>query len=364
MKKIYKIAGGGLAGLATGIQLLKAGLDVEIFEHHPSAGHHYHDGFQILENYHSKTDAIDWMEEAGFTLDFFCRPQNSVRFFDKHYRGSELKSRGTYGYFIKRGPGNDTLDTALARQAESLGAVIHWNTRIAPDDADIIATGARSAAGVGKEMVFSTDLSDTFFVILDNSLTPAGFSYLFVIEGLGTIGAAVLKNFSNINEYFEKAVAAYRKIRKFSITTPRYATSRVGFFVPNSAKEGERLYVGEAAGFQDFLFGLGIRRTIHSGYLAAKSIKDAVDYDSLWKREFGDLLKASVVNRFFYELFGNYGYRFFIKEARKRDFRAFGYNFHQYSIERKLLYPVITRLFWRKSADCPHGPRCAWCRQK
>ncbi len=362
MNRKFKIAGAGIAGLSAGIQLAKSGFDVEIFEHHPSAGHRFHNGFQILENYHSKIDAIDWMEEAGFTLDFFCRPQKNVRFFDKRHLGIDMKSRGVYGYFIKRGPGPDTLDSALVRQAESLGVTIHYRYRIPPEDADIIATGARGTAGIGREVVFETDLSDTFWVILDNSLTPSGFSYLFVIDGLGTIGAAILKNFSRMDEYFDKTVSAYRKIRRFAIKNPQYGTSQVGFFMPHSAKSGHRLYVGEAAGFQDFLFGLGIRRSLHSGFLAAQSITDHTDYDELWKREFGNLLKASVVNRFLFELAGNAGFRVFIKEARKRDFRAFGFNMHQYTIERRILFPIVTKIFWRKPKRCPHGPRCSWCK--
>ena len=40
------------------------------------------------------------------------------------------------------------------------------------------------------------------------------------------------------------------------------------------------------AGFQDELFRFGMRYAIISGYLAAKSIIEGLDYDKLWKKKF------------------------------------------------------------------------------
>ena len=94
------------------------------------------------------------------------------------------------------------MDSALARQAESLGVKLHFHQTLPKAEADIWAVGATCPAGVAKEMVFRTDLPDTFITLLDNRLTPQGFAYLFVIDGEATIGAAILADFNNLNEYF------------------------------------------------------------------------------------------------------------------------------------------------------------------
>lgn len=362
MPKLVKIIGAGVAGLASGITLARAGYPVEIWEHHPSAGYRFHDGFQILENYHSHEDALYWLEKCGFTTDFFRQPGKSIHFFNSRLKSYLLSSRTVFGYFVKRGSANDTLDSALARQAESLGVKFHWGTRLEIQEGDIIATGCRQASGVAREMAFETNLDDTYYTLLDNQYTPLGFSYLFVIGGTATIGAAALKDFARIEHYFDLVLERFQEIGAFSIRNPRFGNYKVGFFLPSTARKGSQLFVGEAAGFQDFLFGLGIRRSMLSGYAAARSIIDNIDYDELWKREFGGLLKASIVNRFFYEKFGNLGYRILLNSARKRDFRTLGYWLSQNTPVRRIFFPLITKFLWKKGGACRHGEECLWCR--
>ncbi len=69
----------------------------------------------------------------------------------------------------------------------------------------------------------------------------------------------------------------------------------------NSYKEGDRLLIGERGGFQDYLFGFGMRYAFLSGHLAAQSIIQGTDYESLIKKELLNMMKSSLVNRYLYE---------------------------------------------------------------
>ena len=127
-------------------------------------------------------------------------------------------------------------------------------------------------------MVFDSNSPDTFITILDNKISPIGFSYLFIVNGRGTVGTAILKDFNNIHYYSEAALLRLLQIENFNMENIKSSVSPVNFFVPKTAKQDGKLFVGEAAGFQDYLFGLGIRMAIKSGYLAAESIINNTDY--------------------------------------------------------------------------------------
>ena len=274
-----------------------------------------------------------------------------------------MNSRKPFGYFVKRGPDDDTLDRSLARQAERAGVKIICSSKMDKDKVDIIATGGRAVAGVTKEVVFETNINNTFRVIFDNGITPEGFSYLFVIDSKATVGCAILKSFSQINNIMKWAIERFREIEKFEINNPKETVSYVDFYLPKSAKFKNKLLIGEAGGFQDYLFGLGIRISITSGFLAAKSIVENMDYDKLWKSELASKMKMSIVNRFLYEIGGNKSLALFNRRAQKVDFKEFGYDLYRPRLIKKILFPLIT-LMWKNYSGCVHGESCLWCRRK
>lgn len=56
---------------------------------------------------------------------------------------------------------------------------------------------------------------------------------------------------------------------------------------------------------QDYLAGFGMIYTFKSGYYAAKSIIENLDYDDLWKEDFFKQLIISDRNRLLYEKLSN-----------------------------------------------------------
>src|SRR3989475_10210579 len=81
---------------------------------------------------------------------------------------------------------------------------------------------------------------------------------------------------------------------------PRRFGGAGGFDVPQTGGRGDLLFVGEAAGFQDALWGFGMRYAMLSGTLAARSLVSGrlEDYDRLWEKRLGGLLRTGVVNRY------------------------------------------------------------------
>jgi flavin-dependent dehydrogenase len=78
-----------------------------------------------------------------------------------------------------------------------------------------------------------------------------------------------------------------------------------GVEYPKTAKRGQSLLVGEAAGFQDVARGFGMTYALRSGQLAARSILENLDYDTLWKKDFGKDLRLDFSVRFLMSVLGD-----------------------------------------------------------
>jgi len=123
-------------------------------------------------------------------------------------------------------------------------------------------------------------------------------------------------------------------------------------------------FVGEAAGFQDYLFGLGLRYALTSGHLAARSILENRDYNELWREALGPKQETSLVNRFLYEAGGNFGLSMFVRQAaHARDFNDYLHNWHRSRWWKGLLARFIRRV-WRHDGRCMHKPGVHWCRAR
>ncbi len=358
-----KIAGAGPSGLTAAICLAKAGLSVEVFEARQAVGERFIGDFQVIENASFTEDASDMLERMGLKKNFFFQPGHRAVFYDHRLKAQEVYSKRPFSYFIRRGPGEDTLDSGLLTQALDLGVNIHYDKRVKKEAVDIIATGPAVADGLAKEMTFKTDLSDTISVLFDMNVSPGGYSYLFVLNGRATFGCAITRDFDGIKIYFDLALARFQKIAPFSVETPQIAFSYMNFCLKGSATIQGKSVVGEAGGFQDYLFGLGIRYAMKTGYAAAQSILKGVPYDVLWKEEIGEKQDVSLVNRFLYEQGGNLGLASFVKRAGRSDLQHYLEKWHSQTFWKRLLLPWIKKS-WKKESTCFHRIAEHWCREK
>ena len=296
------IAGAGPAGLSAAINLAKSGQEVIIYEKNPDVGLRYHGQIQGLENWLYDIDTIEWLDKLNLNIDLHCKSLYTMSLFSPDLKKFDLSGKTPIVYLLQRGNEDGCLDFTLKNYAETLGVKIKFNARIIPSNADIIATGRPKATYMASGINFKTNIDDIFWMIIDNELAPKGYGYFFSFNGNATIGSVINTDFINLFRYFEKTLASFRKLTSFKTDREKHFTGS-GYF--NINYNFNKLIVGEAAGFQDYLYGAGIKFAMHSGYLAAKSLNDITKYKELVKKEIYPVQKIVVVDRFFWEIFGN-----------------------------------------------------------
>ncbi len=360
-----RIAGAGPSGLAAAISLARAGRSVEVHEAKSDVGMRFIGDLQIIEGASEREPVPDFLERIGIAHDFYFRPADWATFYDHRGVARVIRSSQPFGWFIRRGAEEGTLDRGLLAQARNAGATVIFNSRLAAESADIVATGPASPDGLAREMTWRTGEPERIDVFFNHRLAPGGYSYLFILDGIATFGCAIVADFKRIDDYFQHSLAAAQRMHRFEIPADaRVGYSYMNFHLKRHATASGARYVGEAAGFQDYLFGLGLRYALTSGHLAARSILENRDFDELWQRELGAKQETSLVNRFLYEAGGNAGLSMFVRQAgRARDFHRYLSGWHQRRWWKALLSPMIRR-FWRHKGRCQHKPAEHWCRSR
>jgi flavin-dependent dehydrogenase len=388
--RLIRIAGAGPSGLAAAIALARAGRNVEVHEAKRDVGTRFIGDLQIIEGASESEPVPDFLDRLGIERNFYFRAANWATFYDHRNKGRVIRSDKPYGWFIHRGAEEGTLDRGLLAQALAAGAKVIFNSRLSPDQADIVATGPASPDGLAKEMTWkvgenvgrtlqsdgvqsrtgesdlrsseSPELIDVYF---NHKLAPGGYSYLFILDGVATFGCAIVADFKRIDSYFDHSLAAAKKLHNLEIPDDaRTGYSYMNFHLKQQSTSNGARFVGEAAGFQDYLFGLGIRYALTSGSLAARSILEGRDYDELWQHELGTKQETSLVNRFLYESGGNFGLSMFVRQAsRAKDFHRYLSGWHRSSWWKKMLSPAVKK-FWKHDGRCLHKPGIHWCRSR
>jgi flavin-dependent dehydrogenase len=368
-RRTISIAGAGPSGLATAIALARAGRSVVVHEAKKDVGTRFIGDLQIIEGSSEREPVTDFLDRIGIERNFYFRPATWATFYDHHNRARTIRSNDPFGYFIKRGPEEGTLDRGLLAQARALGVEVIFNSRLKPEEADVVATGPSTPDGLAREMTWHTSDPERVEVFFNHLLAPGGYSYLFILDGIATFGCAIVADFKKIDDYFDHSLAAAQSANPFDIPAEtRTGYSYMNFHLKQTAVKNGARFVGEAAGFQDYLFGLGIRYALTTGNLAARSILENRDYNELWIAQLGRKQQTSLVNRFLYEAGGNTGLSMFVKQAaRARDFNRYLGGWHAQTWWKALLAPIVQRV-WRHRGRCMHKPLVEetphWCRAR
>jgi len=336
------IAGAGPAGLAAAITLASAGRKVVVHEAKPTVGYRFQGDLQGLENWSTEQDVLDHFSELGITTVFRHRALQQGYIFDAWEKPYHIQCESPLFYTIERGPGKGSLDHALLDQALTLGVEVRFNSRLTQlKGAGILATGPKAADAIAVGYHFETDLEEGFWAICNDYLAPQGYAYLLVMQGQGTIKTCLFSGFQNQKLYVERTVGAFQKlIPEFTMKNPQPHGGAGNFFIPENAVRGQHPMAGEQAGFQDTLWGFGIRYAVASGCLAAQSILEQKDYNRLWKTQFKHRFQTSVVNRLLFRNMNNQGYRRLLERLEKqKDVRKFLRNMYRPSLPKWLLYP-------------------------
>jgi flavin-dependent dehydrogenase len=356
-----RIAGGGVSGLATAALLASQGVAVEVFDRHVGGGGRFHGGWQVLDNGLPPCDALDELASLGLTGRPPVIPVHRAVFLDPLGGRHQVASREPYTYFLRRG-GVGSLDAWLRDQALAAGATLREGCE-APPDAQVVATGPRRADGVAREIVFSSDLADTVMVLFDPAVTPSGYAYLFCLEGHATFGVAQVRRLRSLAGARDVAWARFRReLGDFQVRDRRESGQFMTFSPPPTLRATDgRWYVGEAAGIQHFLFGLGIRFALRSASLVAEGVLGRWDQER-YERELRRPMLASVAMRWGYERLGPRAFRRLCRMASTRDFRELLLRAQRPSVARRALARVVMAAW----ADRPgsRGPLGGWHRRR
>ncbi|MCL4427386.1 MAG: NAD(P)/FAD-dependent oxidoreductase [Deltaproteobacteria bacterium] len=335
------IAGAGPAGLTAAIVLAKHGYKPKVYEMSPDVGHRMNGDFQGLENWSGDKDIIVLLKELGIDVNFLCVPYYEGNIYAPKIAPLKIKSERPIFYLVKRGAIKDSLDNGLKEQAVHLGVEIVFNRRIESGEGKtIIAGGPKRADFIAEGITFDTANENLASVLFNDEIAPKGYAYLIINNGFGTMATVIYENFKNTKKYFKNLIDFFKNEKNIDIKNEKKIGGFGNFFIRDSNTVDKKIYVGESAGFQDYLWGFGLRYAIVSGYLAAMSIITDSDYDFLWKKEVKPMLETSLVNRYLIEKFGDFGYRYIAKkfaEGNPCNFLKRNYN---KSFLKNLLLPI------------------------
>lgn len=347
-----KIAGAGISGLTAAINLAKSGIDVEIFEAANTIGSRFRGDLQGIENWMNNEDSLEEIKKCGLDIGFkYSVGQDNLQIWTKTKKFKVNSDKPVY-YLVERGDVKRSIDRSIYKQAKKLKNIkINFNSPVNDiSDIDIVATGPVlrdiKTDAMASGYIFKTGLENQGIILLDDDLAPDAYGYFLVKDGKGVITTCIYREFSKLSSLREKMFQFYMKNIDLKIRGKKRVFSGVGnFFIIKPVSGDNKLYIGEAGGFQDFALGFGMEYAIKTGYLAARSIIEKKDYYQMIKKQIHPFMKASVVNRMIYEKFENRTYVPFAGYViSKNPIRNLKYIYSP-RWWHKLLYPIAASIY-------------------
>ena len=143
--QLIRIAGAGPSGLSAAITLARAGREVEVHEAKKDVGVRFIGDLQIIEGSSEREPVPDFLDRLGIERNFYFRPATHATFYDHRRKGREVRSETPFGYFIRRGAEEGTLDRGLLAQAQQMekelnayGRTTAWRALRAQDKKGIL----------------------------------------------------------------------------------------------------------------------------------------------------------------------------------------------------------------------------------
>jgi flavin-dependent dehydrogenase len=175
----------------------------------------------------------------------------------------------------------------------------NFGKTLSKEDADIYAVGKGRAAAFIQGATIRTDQPDQVHLLLGKTFAPSGYAYLIINGGCGTIATAYKKNTSKTDPLLE-SIDYFQDIGLDFTIEKRFA-SRGSFHMSPLWQWSRTIMVGEAGGYQDYLFGFGMRMAMYSGLAAAYKLCGEFSLAHRIHNELNLKRKISFANRVLYE---------------------------------------------------------------
>ena len=341
------ILGAGLSGLSAATILSREGYDVHVYEIRADSGARFDGDFQGIENWTSDTDFFDEMREWGFDPEEFkATPFNIIDLIHPDDVITQPSTDKPAFRVVERGTDSHCIDQGFKRMAQTAGATIHYETRKALEECDIIAAGPKESSAIAFGEIFHTDHPNHVSFQLNDKLAPGAYSYLIIIDGIGLICTCLWRQQKKSSRYLNETIAWYEEHYELNRRPIKRVGGKGDFSLPDRYIHEGRYYVGEAGGLQDFMWGFGMRYAITSGVLAAHSIMERCDYEKEIRGRLVPLVRASAINRFLMNRVSNRGFKM-VATHWVRDEKRHGDGLHfmkwvyQPGIFRRALWPVV-----------------------
>jgi flavin-dependent dehydrogenase len=367
--KTLHIVGAGPAGLAAAITAARAGAAVIVHEKESDVGRRFHGDFQGLENWTSPVDIIAEIESMGIEASFDHIPHQELVCFDPLGRELTASSSRPLYYLVRRGAGPGTLDRGLLDQALDLGVEVRFEDRVDRlPEGGIVATGPRGVDAIAVGYLFETSAANGAWVAIDQRLAPGGYAYLLIHDGQGTLASCMFEDFHREAAYLERTLSFFTSALDVQLENPRRFSGYGNFELPRTTVHGELLTVGEAAGFQDTLWGFGLRYALATGHMAARAFhaESPESYDEIWRRRFAGQMRSGAVNRVLFGIAGDRIVSWILgRVAAHGDPHAWLHRLYAPSAWKAALYPLARRRVAsrRRHRECLiAGCDCTWCR--
>jgi hypothetical protein len=239
-----RILGGGISGLTAGINLKRAGFDVEVHERKDYCGKQTKD-FQFLENWTSNEDALDALKAMHIETDFYVKPWYSQEILSPALKRHTGKSIQPLMYLVKRGQRGESIDKSLEEQTRKSKIKILYNSNLQRKKADIIATGLKRPTFIVTGILFGLKHPDKSIVLLDNNLSHRCYSYFIVNDNRGEIACSNPKGLGGYGERRALTVKRFEQVSNVNIQSiEERFTSVVNFGFLNQAKVKGQYFVG------------------------------------------------------------------------------------------------------------------------
>ncbi|MEC7871858.1 MAG: NAD(P)-binding protein [Candidatus Neomarinimicrobiota bacterium] len=307
-----RIAGGGIAGLSAAMFLQSNNISTVIYEKGSKIGESRHGDYEGLENWIFNDDIHSSFKNIGFEFNKIqSSPINSFFVHAPSEKPLRIQSKAPFFYLVSRGDNFNDLDHQLFLQCKKAGVEFNFG-EMAPSSCDIIATGTRRASAYIQGINFNTKLKNQVHLLLGKKFAPKGYAYLIIQNGRGTIATAY-KKVKNSEENFLENCIKYFKSMNINFFERKDFSSRGSFSIPIKALNSP-ITIGEAGGFQDYLFGFGMRMSMMSGMVAALKIKGENSNAKSLYRRINKKRKLSFINRILYERLNDKQMYFFAKK--------------------------------------------------